>query len=141
MKNSENRKIGVWLDHNKAKLIEPGMGAAQIITFNAIRENKVHQPGESSNGTRLGNNRSTNDEWRSHHREQNELQSFFKELVKELKSYDDIFIFGPTTAPQEFRNLIHLDKDFVGKRIVVEHSDYLTDNQLVASVRNYYDRN
>lgn len=138
MKNSNN-KIGIWLDHAIAKIIEVGKSPSEFKIIHASNESSLHAKGEDSNGTRLGNFRASNDEWHDHHREQNEVQSYYKDLIKEVKPYDEIFIFGPTTAPQEFRNLLHLDKDFAGKRIIMEHADYITDNQLAERVRNFFD--
>src|SRR5690242_1510194 len=96
------RKIGIWMDHAEAQMMEPDATSDQIRLFSSPFKNVVRTAGEGSDGTQLGNFRSTNNESHKHYRKQNELHSYYKQLAGALQSYDEIFIFGPSTAPREF---------------------------------------
>ena len=52
--------------------------------------------------------------------------------------YDEIFIFGPGTAKNEFQNYLLKENHFSGKRIIVEDSDYMTSNQQEKHVQKYF---
>jgi len=48
-------------------------------------------------------------------------------------------LFGPGTAKEQLRNRLRDNKSFGGKWLSVQPSDKLTDNQLLAFVREFYD--
>jgi len=131
MKKQLNQ-IGLWMDHVHAKIIHPN-GAIQEIKAEVIE--KI--PGESPTGARLGNFRSTNNENNTHNKERKLLHEYFEQVNEAIKPYDDIILFGPSTAPQEFHNYILKNMKNDARRFNVMKSDYLTDNQLVAFVSDY----
>jgi hypothetical protein len=129
--------IGVWMDHSKACLIEPAKNVTAISTIKSpTRPRRIF--GEGANGTRLGNNRSTNNEYHKHEKEKNVAHAFYKKLANALHVYDEIFLFGPTTARSEFRNYILKENLLPGKKVASRASDYLTNNQMVAQVKKYF---
>jgi stalled ribosome rescue protein Dom34 len=132
-KSDQINQIGVWMDHASARLIHLNG------TIEEIKSKKEHRiAGESGDGTRLGNNRSTNNEVHKHNREINKLQDFFENIYESIKSYDEIIVFGPSTAPSEFYNYLINNKKNHRGRISVEKSDYMTDNQLTEFVSNHF---
>jgi hypothetical protein len=130
--------IGLWLDHTEARLIDPKNLNSEPKIIRSMINAKKHIPGETADGTRLGNNRSTNDESHKHYREQNELHTYYKTVAASLAGFDDILIFGPTTAKKELQNYLLNEKSFADKKITVEPADYLTENQMAARVRDFY---
>ena len=134
-----NKKIaGLWLDHSEAKLVNPSESNSQPSVIKSMHNQGKHIAGEEADGTRLGNFRTTNDESHKHYREQNELHVYYKKVAEALQPFDDILIFGPTTAKQELQNYLLADKNFANKKITVEPADYITDNQIAERVRNFY---
>jgi hypothetical protein len=136
MKATEQiRQIGMWMDHASAKLVHSD-GRIEEIHSNHISLERLD--GESGDGTKLGNYRSTNNEAHKHNKEVNELHSYFNSLYEALAPFSEILIFGPSTAHDEFANyIIDKHKHFPGK-IALAKTDYMTGNQLVEYVRNYY---
>lgn len=130
--------IGVWLDHSEARFINPLDLKSKPEVIHSLLNSHKHIPGEESDGMRLGNFRSANDESHKHFREQNELNGYYKKIAVALSPFDDILIFGPTTAKQELQNHLISDKSFVNKKITVEAADYITENQMAERVRNFY---
>ena len=127
-----SRKIGLWMDHSQARLLEPGEPVSTIRTVASQISKKAKIDGEEADGIRLGKYRSSNNEYRKHNRRQNMLAEYYKTLAKEIHPYDEIFLSGSTTALEEFKNFLSNKKSFLSKRIHIMRSDYLSDNQLAA---------
>ena len=69
-------------DYSHAKFIQVN-GETKIIESGVTTHERI--PGESSNGSRLGNNRSTNNESNKHNKEINETHAYFNEVYDALK--------------------------------------------------------
>ncbi|TVP51913.1 MAG: hypothetical protein EA341_04185 [Mongoliibacter sp.] len=140
---SENsiKQIGLWIDHNKAMLIGYEDGNATLLeTVESPVEAMKRQEGEGNDSTRFttNNNHTSNNEHRKHNISQNELKEYFKILEAKLQPFEDILIFGPGTAKEQIRNRLREIKSFDNKWLSVQKSDKLTENQLLAFVRDFY---
>ena len=132
------KRVGVWLDHSKAHFIDLSQGPAIVETAFSSKESEVRYQGETGNGTLLGNNRATNSESHAHNRAQEIMQEYYHVLTDRLKNYDDILLFGAGGAKDELYNKLSTDKHFADKNIRVETADKLTENQMVARVKTYF---
>jgi hypothetical protein len=132
------RRIGLWLDHNKAHFIDLSKGLVIVETVYSDKESELRYKGESANGTLLGNNRATNNENHVHNREREIMHEYYRVLIDRLKNYDDIYLFGPTSAKDELYNKLSSDKHFADKTINVASADQLTENQMVANVKKFF---
>lgn len=137
------KKIGVWLDHSKAKLIEIMDGGAEITTVQSPYRRRVRIPGEDSSNieTRFGYNIFSNSEFKVHQKKQNEVTSYYKDLEKRLQKYDMILLFGPTLAKSELSNFLSENKKFASKKIIQKNSDKMTENEMAAFVRKHFEKN
>jgi len=133
-----NKRIGIWLDHTKAHFIDLSKGITVVETVHSDKESEVRFKGETGNGISLGNNRSTNNENHVHNRQQQIIQGYYQILSDRIKNYDDILLFGPTGAKDELYNKLSADKHFANKVIRVESADKLTENQMVAQVKQFF---
>ena len=138
MNSTNNRRIGLCLDHSQAKFIDINKSIVIIETTLADETLYEHFEGEAAIGVRLGNKRATNSEHHRHNITRRIRADYFKLLVDRLKAYDDIYLFGPTEAKDELYNLLVADKHFANKAINVESCDKLTENQMVARVRKFF---
>lgn len=138
MNNQLSKKIGLWLDHSQAHFIDISKGPAIVETTYSDKRQYEHFKGEESTGTKLSNTRATNNEHHVHNIKQEVLHDYYKVLADRLKSYDDLYLFGPTSAKDELHNLLKADKHFADKTIHVEPSDKLTENQMVAQVKHFF---
>lgn len=138
MNTASNKRIGLWLDHSQAHFIDISKGPAGIETTFADARQHEHFKGETGTGTKLSNTRSTDNEHHVHNIEREVLNRYYKVLAGRLKNYDDIYLFGPTSAKDEFHNFIKADKAFEKKTVNVESCDKLTENQLVARVKHFF---
>ena len=130
--------IGVWMDHAQAKLLHYEDKEPIIRVIDSGVESRIRFKGESGDGTKLGNYRSTNNEGSKHAKENQALKFYYKKLMEALHPYNDILLFGPSSAHKEFYNFLMEDKSFASKRITSKDSDYLTENQLVDYVNKWF---
>ncbi|MBL0308139.1 MAG: hypothetical protein IPP77_00095 [Bacteroidetes bacterium] len=132
------QQIGLWLDHTKAHFIDVSNGTPVMETVFSDKESQVRIEGEGSDGARLGNHRATNNEIRKHNRDRDIMNDYFKMLANRLMAYDDIFLFGPTTAKDQLYNHLKESKSFTAKTINIQSAGHLTENQMVAEVKKFF---
>ncbi|HRH66701.1 MAG TPA: hypothetical protein PLU53_10430 [Bacteroidia bacterium] len=140
MKKTPEKKIGLWLDHSKAHFVDVSKESATVETTYSDKETQIRIHGEGADGIRLGNNRSTNNEYHTHTREQEITREYYKTLSARLRNYDEILLFGSSGAKDELYNILKADQHFSGKTIKTEAADQLTENQMIARVKSYFNQ-
>jgi hypothetical protein len=120
------RKLGIWMDHSRAHLIEFSMDSKESET---LTSNFTHEEKEKTEGK---------NEFLMHNKEQHQQAEYYKRLAEAVKGYDELVIFGPTDARLEFYNLLKKDHHFDKIVIEVEHAGKLTDNQQQLFVRDHF---
>ena len=69
----------------------------------------------------------------------NYLNSYYDEIIAYVRGAESILIFGPGEAKGELKTRLESQK--LGKRIVaVETEDKMTDRQITAKVRRYFQK-
>lgn len=63
---------------------------------------------------------------------------FFKDVAHLLLPFDEILIFGPGQAQEEFHNFLKEDAHFNNKKIIIDTAERLSDAQMIAKVREYF---
>lgn len=141
MKNNHVRQVGLWMDNSKAQVVEFKNGEAVLVeNIDSAIESLKRIDGEGKDTTRFtpNNEHTSNNEHKKHNIAQKELNEYFRILENKLAEYDDILIFGPGVAKEQFRNRLRDNKGFSDKWLSVQTSDKLTENQLLAYVRDFY---
>lgn len=131
-------KCGIWMDHAEAQVLDVRDQTMPVTVIENEHESRERFAGEGSDGSILGVHRSMNTEGTKNARKSEHLHEFYHRLASSIHSYDEIYVFGPTTAPQEFVNYLHEQKEFAQKHISVESSDYITGPQILERVRKHY---
>lgn len=129
------KKAAIWLDHHEAKLIIPGPPLQMTETIFSNIDSRPREDGESSDKTQVGRNRSSNNEHTKNEKEIRLLKAFFTRVATAIAAYDEILVFGPTTAGEEFINHLQRSKKFAGKQVRLQHTDYQTEKQRLAFVK------
>lgn len=140
MEKSTEKKIGIWLDHARAHFIELSKTPAIIETVYSNIESQERTDGQGADGVKFGNNRSSNNEHHKHNREQGIVNGYYNTLQNKLKVYDELYLFGPTTAKDELKNRLLEDKHFTNKKIKIESADYISENQMKAMAKEFIDK-
>ncbi|HAQ21399.1 MAG TPA: hypothetical protein DCR40_19545 [Prolixibacteraceae bacterium] len=119
------KQLGIWMDHSMANLIE-------LTNENIVANTIVAQVGEQDEPL------NTHDESMIQNKEHNELSAYYKRLGEVIKDYDDVLLFGPTSAKSELLNILKDDHHFDNVKIEVRPSDKMTENQQHAFVKDYF---
>ena len=116
------------MDHSSARLMDFSSDpmVAKIITSKFTHEEKTFSLGKSEN--------------LMHNKEQHQQSAYYRQIKDELSNYDEVVLFGPTTAKEELANLIRDDHPFEKIKVEVKQSDKMTENQQYAFVREYFSK-
>jgi hypothetical protein len=134
-----NKKVvGVWLDHSKAHFITFNGAEASINTVESGYKRLNREDGKGSTDTRFRADAFSNNEDNKQNKKLVEKNKYFKDIEKAMKGFDEVFMFGPTNAKVELLNLLQENKSFKGKISKVENADKLTQNQMIARVREFF---
>jgi len=68
------------------------------------------------------------------------LNIYFQQIINLLKEAKRIFIFGPGEAKIELKKMIEKNKLFSNKISDIETTDKLTEPQIVAKVKKYFEQ-
>ncbi|UCD60752.1 MAG: hypothetical protein JSV59_12895 [Flavobacteriaceae bacterium] len=133
------KKIGIWLDKEKAHLVTL---QNEDVRFNTIySEIDFFNPkGGSRSKTRWGPQDVVQDS-KYLEREKHQLKQYFKELAKAMQDAAAIAIFGPADTNAKFyKELNENYKTLALKVKAVEKADSMTENQVKALVREFFNK-
>lgn len=112
---------GVWMDHRNAIFITAESGAFAI--HDKVLAGEYHgDKGEHA----------------SMNAEKTDNRKYFKTIGQHLLPFDEILIFGPGKSQEELLNFLHEDQHFKHKKITLDSAGQVTDNQMVAKVRDFF---
>jgi hypothetical protein len=122
------KKLGIWMDHSIAYLMEFTSNPFEIQTI----ECKVaHQKKMDA---------LVQSEILLHQKEQKQLFSYYKKLSEVIKGYKRVLLFGPTNAKVELFDILSEDERFVNIKIEIKETDKMTANQKDDFVKSYFSK-
>lgn len=119
------KRIGIWMDHSVAHLVEYTDDQTSTKTIYA----QVGEQDEPLN---------PRDETMIQNKKQNQLSNYYKRLSEALINYEDVVLFGPTSAKEELINLIKADHHFDKIRFAIKTTDSMTENQRFAFIDAHF---
>jgi stalled ribosome rescue protein Dom34 len=119
--NDQKQFAGVWVDHKNAFIITKGD------TGYAVKERVEAPSGFEAESEHHRNNAKHSD-----------LLSYFKSLSGHLLGYDQILLFGTGVAQEQFQNYLKEDTKFRETTVTIENTGHLTDHQMIAKVREFF---
>lgn len=132
-------KTGIWLDQEKAYVIRMVGDALPVIEkIKSEVESRVRIPGESKVFARFGQS-FLDDQEKKQHRQAQQRQLFFREIITHLADADYIAVFGPGPAKQGLVNAIEKSKTLKGQLVALEPADKITKAQMLQWVKNYFE--
>jgi stalled ribosome rescue protein Dom34 len=132
--------IGVWIDKDKAHIVTIDNGKE---SFSTISSEIEHFKAKGGSGQRFksGPQDVTKDS-KFLEREKQQFKKYFKNIVEEIKDTDALVIFGPAGTNEKFKK--ELDKNYNALNTKVKDvvkTDSMTNNQIIAWVRDYFKLN
>ena len=117
----QNQYAGVWMDHHNAIFITAEDGTFTI------------------NGKVVaGEYHGDKGEHASMNAEKTDNRKYYKTIAQRLLNFDEVLIFGPGTSQEELLNFLHEDQHFKNKKITLDSAAKISDNQMVAKVRDFF---
>ena len=123
------KKLGIWMDHSNAHLMEFENAASGSKTIESAFTHEVKQDTLEKGEKAM------------HHKEQHEQEAYYKQLGEVIKNYGEVLLFGPTDAKTELFNVLKTDHHFDKIKIEVKQADKMSENQQHAFVREYFSTN
>lgn len=129
------RNIGLWIDRKQAYIVREGAEKPEVIESNI--EPRIRYSG----GTRIGGqyNQRVDSELRYNDRFQHQLREYYEKVIAVIRDAEQILIFGPGEAKLELEREIQKSKPLAKKVVKVETTDKMTENQIMAYVREFYE--
>ncbi len=125
-------QVGLWIDHKETVMVFLGVGAEEALHLESGMEKHVRFSGRHS-----ADDGSADDQRDRQFAEH--LSKYYDSVIATISAHaaESIFLFGPGEAKGELKK--QLVAHGLGERIVgVETADKLTENQIAAKVRLYY---
>ena len=131
-------KVGIWIDKRLAKIISIENTEVQLTTIKSDLEE--YRP-KGGSGTKMkGGPQDVVQDSKYLEREKHQLKAYFNKVITGLPEVDSLVIFGPAQTGQKLADeLSNYHKDLHRKITGVETADSITDNQLKAWVKQYFE--
>lgn len=126
--------IGIWIDKTQAYIIS----SEKIIkTINSNIEIRPRIDGQGKDYGRFGSQFLTHEK-SNKNRLTHQKNNFLKDVVNFIKKYDRYLLFGPAQMKNELGRLLLDNNELKDRFIELKTTQKMTDNQLVAYVRDFY---
>ena len=119
MKTTKN--LGIWMDHS----------SAHLIAFTAT-------PNETTNVETGFSHDMAHDAETQIHNTEHGYTVYYKKPGEIIKNYNEVLLFGPTSAKAEAHNLLSSDHQFAAINIEVKQADKMSENQQQAFVKAHF---
>ena len=129
-------KIGLWIDHRKAVIVAV---SAKREKSSVIESKAEKQPGrfDGVRSTTPYKAQKVQADGRQDIKFADKLNIYYDEVISVLRDAESIFLFGPGEAKGELKK--RLEDDHLAHLIqAVETVDQMTDRQIAAKVREYF---
>ncbi|MBL7473010.1 hypothetical protein [Robertkochia sediminum] len=131
------KNVGVWMDKEKALIIETDASGERMNVLESEIE-AFNPTGGSRSKTKWGPQDVVQDS-KYTEREKHQMKRYFDNLAEALKEAEQLVIFGPADTNAKFNSYLKdHKKDLADKVKGVEKADSMTDNQVKALVRDFY---
>jgi stalled ribosome rescue protein Dom34 len=78
------------------------------------------------------------DKEKKQHRQHNQREKFFKEIIKVIRSTDYLYLMGPGPAKEGLNNVLENDQTAKVKVLLTEPADRMTQQQLIIKVESFF---
>ena len=131
------KKIGVWMDKEKAHVVRIKEDGEKIETL--FSELEFFRP-KGGSGTRFkGGPQDVVQDSKYLEREKHQLRSYFQKLASAITDADAIALFGPADTAEKFCKALEENYQSTASKVrTVAKADSMTDNQVKALVRDFF---
>jgi len=131
------KNIGIWIDTKHAVIIKLSNDSHSLKIIASNIDTRERVAGETKKFGRFGNQYLTYEKNRLH-RKNDQTNQYLKSLLKEIQNCDAVVLFGPAKMKKVFEKEIKGNMQISNKLVGVYNSDLMTENQMVAWVKKYF---
>lgn len=132
------RKAGIWLDQETAYIVHlNGETVGKVEGLISDVESRVRMAGEGKVYARFGHAFIDNQE-KTQHRQNNQRQHFFKEILRHLKGENFLYLFGPGKARHGLHRLIEKDHELAGHIARMDAAEMMNKQQAMTATLAYF---
>jgi hypothetical protein len=131
--------VGLWIDHRKAVIVAvTDEGEEMGLTISKV-EKQLRRSGDSPLKGRYESRQVPADDSREK-KLTGQLNIYYDAVIASIRDADSILLFGPGEAKGELQECIEKSK-LRGRIVAVETVDRMTDRQIAAKARQYFQEN
>lgn len=130
------KNVGIWIDHRKALIVFSSKSSEELKRI----DSNVEQLKSPASGSRSSTPHGPQDVAAGDSQDRKHathLNNYYQEVIECLRDAESILVFGPGEAKGEFQKQFK-DKQLRNRIVAVETVDKMTDNQVIAKVRDYF---
>jgi len=132
------KNIGIWIDTKQAVIVKLSDNLDHSLKkIDSNIETRERVDGETSKYGRFGNQYLTYEKNRKN-RKNEQTNVYMKNLIKEVQDCEKVVLFGPSNMKKIFEKEIKKNIQIADKLVGVSNAELLTDNQMVAWVKDFY---
>ncbi|MFE3867239.1 hypothetical protein ACFX5E_04010 [Flavobacterium sp. LS2P90] len=120
------KRLGIWMDHSIAHLMEFTNKHFEIKTIESKLTNEVKDENLSKSESQIRN------------KKKKILLDYYMKLSEAIKDYEQVILFGPADAKIEFFDLLSEDIRFLKIKFEIKNTDKMNENQQHAFVQEYF---
>lgn len=120
-------KIGIWMDHSIAHLMEYSNNHFEIDTI----ESNFSQKEKAENLLK--------GEHYLYIKERQKQSQYHKKLMDVVKKYKEVILFGPTNAKEDLFNALAADSRFWNIKVQVKQTDKMSPKQQHTFVKEFFE--
>lgn len=137
------KKTGIWIDTSKAIVVDIENGSekvteiqSDVVTRQVDREDL--EPTDVEKGSFMGHQHISNEN-RFEEKKKHQLSDFIEEVMEHLKTSKEAYLFGPAELKNKLAKAIKENTLLRKLKLIgVETADSMTDNQVVAKVKEAF---
>jgi stalled ribosome rescue protein Dom34 len=129
--------VGIWIDFEKAYVVSIEKSKKIITRIDSEVEGRVLLAGGSRSVTPYGP-QDVASERKVEERRKHHLRKYYQRVIRAIDDADKILIFGPGEAKIQFEKEIIKSKKLKAKIAAVERADKMTEPQIAAKVRDFF---
>ena len=123
-----NHKRGIWIDHTRAVIVSASEGGVTTEILDSDVDAHPRYSGQQDGGG----------EKRYEERHGQHLDRYYDRVISRLGQPEALLIFGPGEAKLELKERLSRSKALAERTIEIETTDKLTDQQIVAKVKEHF---
>ena len=130
-------QTGVWLDKEKAIIINLSGENHTIKTIESSIDTRERYQGETKRFGRFGG-QFLSLENKKKNRVKKQITKYVQSIIEEIKNSNEIVLFGPAEMRTNLEKAILENNDLTGNLLEVKPADNMSENQMVAWVKDFY---